>query len=113
MATILYHNPRCSTSRNALALLREKGIEPEVVEYLKTGWTPSTLERLARETGLGLRGLLRAKEDGAKALLADGASDADILKAVLAEPILIERPIVETPKGARIGRPVEKILDVL
>ena len=113
MSVVLYHNPKCSTSRNALALLRERGIEPTVVEYLKTGWDKATLERLASNTGLGLRGLLRAKEAAAKALLEANASDADILKAVLAEPALIERPIIETDKGARSGRPVERVLEVL
>jgi arsenate reductase len=113
MTVTLFHNPRCSTSRNALALLRERGVEPEVVEYLKTGWDRATLERLADRTGLGLRGLLRTKEDAAKALIARNAPDADILAAAIADPILIERPIVETPKGARIGRPVETVLEVL
>jgi arsenate reductase len=113
MTVTLFHNPRCSTSRNALALLRERGVEPEVVEYLKTGWDRTTLERLADRTGLGLRGLLRTKEDAAKALIARNAPDADILAAVIADPILIERPIVETPKGARIGRPVETVQEVL
>lgn len=113
MAVVLYHNPRCSTSRNALALLQDQGVEPEVVEYLKTGWDAATLRRLAEATGLGLRGLLRTKEDAAKALIARDASDNDILAAALADPILIERPLVETPKGARIGRPVERILEVI
>lgn len=113
MSVTLFHNPRCSTSRNALALLRERGLEPEIVEYLKTGWDAATLNRLASETGGGLRGLLRTKEEGAKALLAADASDAAILKAMIAEPILVERPIVETEKGARIGRPVERVLEVL
>lgn len=113
MTVTLFHNPRCSTSRNALALLRERGVEPEVVEYLKTGWDRTTLERLADRTGLGLRGLLRTKEDAAKALIARNAPDADLLAAAIADPILIERPIVETPKGARIGRPVETVLEVL
>jgi len=108
----LFHNPRCSTSRNALALLRERGVEPEIVDYLKTGWDAATLNRLASETG-GLRGLLRTKEEGAKALLAADASDAAILKAMIAEPILVERPIVETGKGARIGRPIERVLEIL
>jgi len=108
----LFHNPRCSTSRNALALLRERGVEPEIVEYLKTGWDAATLNRLSAETG-GLRGLLRTREEGAKALLAADASDAAILKAMIAEPILVERPIVETGKGARIGRPIERVLEVL
>lgn len=112
MTVTLFHNPRCSTSRNALALLRDNGVEPVVVEYLKTGWDRPTLERLAGQVG-GARALLRAKEDGAKALLAADASDAAILDGMIAEPILVERPIVETPKGARIGRPVERVLDVL
>jgi arsenate reductase len=113
LTTRLFHNPRCSTSRNALALLRERGVEPEVVEYLKTGWDAATLTRLAAETGGGVRGLLRTKEEGSKALLAAGADDAAILKAMIAEPILVERPIIETGKGARIGRPIERVLEVL
>lgn len=113
MAVVLFHNPKCSTSRNALALLREKGVEPTVVEYLKTGWDRATLERLAAKTGVGLSGLLRKKEADAKALLDAGADDEAILEAAIAQPILIERPIVETDKGARIGRPVETVLEVL
>jgi arsenate reductase (glutaredoxin) len=113
MAVVLFHNPKCSTSRNALALLREKGVEPTVVEYLKTGWDRATLERLAAKTGVGLSGLLRRKETDAKALLDAGADDEAILAAAIAQPILIERPIVETDKGARIGRPVETVLEVL
>ena len=113
MTVTIFHNPKCSTSRKALELLQEKGVQPVVVEYLKTGWDKATLERLASNTGLGLRGLLRAKEAAAKALLDAKAADADILKAVLAEPALIERPIIETDKGARIGRHVERVLEVL
>ncbi len=113
MAIILFHNPKCSTSRNALALLREKGVEPTVVEYLKIGWDRATLERLAAKTGVGLSGLLRRKEADAKALLDAGADDEAILAAAIAQPILIERPIVETDKGARIGRPVETVLEIL
>ena len=113
MTVTLYHNPKCSTSRKALELLQEKGVRPTVVEYLKTGWDAAVLRRLAAATGLGLRGLLRTKEEAARALIARNASDDDILAAAVADPILIERPIVETPKGARIGRPVERILDVI
>ncbi|KQP48280.1 arsenate reductase [Brevundimonas sp. Leaf280] len=113
MLVVFYHNPKCSTSRNALALLRERGVEPTVVEYLKTGWDRETLERLASRTGLGLSGLLRKKQADAKALLDAGADDEAILAATIAQPILIERPIVETDKGAVIGRPVERVLDVL
>jgi len=108
MSVVLYHNPKCSTSRNALALLREQG-----VEYMKTGWDPETLERLASKTDLELSGLLRKKEADAKALLDAGADEEAILAAAIAQPILIERPIVETAKGAVIGRPVERVLEVL
>ena len=113
MTVVIFHNPKCGTSRNALALLREQGIEPTVVEYLKTGWDRATLERLAARTGVGLAGLLRKKEAEAKALLDAGADDDTILAAVLAQPILIERPIVQTDKGSVIGRPPERVLAVL
>ena len=111
--TTLFHNPKCSTSRKALELLRERGVEPVVVEYLKTGWDEATLTRLAERSGLGLGGLLRRKEADAADLLASGADDDAILAAAIAKPVLIERPIVESDKGARIGRPVEAILDLL
>jgi len=113
MPVTLFHNPKCGTSRNALALLREKGVEPTVVEYLKTGWDRATLERLAAKTALGVAGLLRKKEAEAAALLAAGADDEAIIAAAVAQPILIERPIVESDKVAVIGRPVERVLDVL
>nr|WP_314433846.1 arsenate reductase (glutaredoxin) [uncultured Brevundimonas sp.] len=113
MSVTVFHNPKCSTSRNALALLREKGVEPTVVEYLKTGWDRVTLERLAARTGVGMAGLLRKKEADAKALLDAEADDEAIIAAAIAQPILIERPIAETAKGAVIGRPVERVLDVL
>jgi arsenate reductase len=113
MTVTLFHRPTCSTSRAALALLKEHGIEPVVIEYGKVGWDRATLERLGREIGGGVRGLLRAKEDGAKALLSSGADDETVLAAMIADPVLVERPIVETPKGARIGRPVERVLEVL
>ncbi|CAN5350758.1 arsenate reductase (glutaredoxin) [soil metagenome] len=113
MQPLLFHKPTCSTSRNALALLRARGVEPEVVDYMKVGWDHATLERLALATGSGVRGLLRAKEAAAQALLASSADDATILKAMIANPVLVERPIVETDKGARIGRPIERMLEVL
>ena len=113
MSVTVFHNPKCSTSRNAIALLREKGVEPTVVEYLKTGWDRATLERLAARTGVGMAGLLRKKEADAKTLLDAGADDEAIIAAAIAQPILIERPIVETDKGAVIGRPVERVLDLL
>lgn len=113
MTVTIFHKPTCSTSRAALALLKERGLDPVVVDYVKVGWDRATLERLGRETGGGVRGLLRGKEEGARALLASGADDEAIVKAMIADPVLVERPIVETPKGARIGRPVERVLEVL
>lgn len=111
MTTTLFHKPTCSTSRAALALLKERGIDPVVVDYMKTGWTRETLLRLAAGNGGGVSGLLRTKEEGAKTL--KGADDETLIAAMIADPVLVERPIVETPKGARVGRPLERILDIL
>lgn len=111
MTTTLFHKPTCSTSRAALALLKERGLDPVVVDYMKTGWTRETLLRPAAGNGGGVSGLLRTKEEGAKAL--KGADDEALIAAMIADPVLVERPIVETPKGARVGRPLERILDIL
>ncbi|MNQ16451.1 Arsenate reductase [compost metagenome] len=94
-------------------MLQEKGVQPTVVEYLKTGWDAATLDRLGEQTGVGLAGMLRKREAKTGELLESGASDDVIRAAMIAEPVLVERPIVQTPKGARIGRPVECILEVL
>ena len=111
----IYHNPRCSTSRKALALLRERGHEPEVVPYLETPPSASELKQIAAATGEPLRALLRTKqaEYGAQGLDDPALSDDEIAAAMVETPVLIERPIVVTRKGARLGRPVEKILEVL
>ena len=106
----VYHNPRCSTSRTALELLRGQGVEPRVVEYLKTGWDRATLERLAKGVG-GVRGLLRAKEPGAAGL--KDATDDALIDAMIADPILVERPVAESVKGVRVGRPPERVLEIL
>ena len=113
MTVTVYHNPKCSTSRKAVDLLQDKGINANVVEYLKVGWDAETLDRLAKSTGTGFAGMLRKREDEAKALLERGASDDEIRAAMIANPVLVERPIVETSKGARIGRPLEAVLEVL
>lgn len=113
MTTVLYHNPKCSTSRKAVDLLTEKGVAFEVVEYLKAGWDEATLDRLAAKTGLGIKGLLRKREARTGELIEAGASDAAIRAEMVANPVLVERPIVETDKGARIGRPLESVLEVL
>ena len=111
----LYHNPGCTTSRNALAMIRETGVEPVVVEYLKTGWTKAQLTDLLAAMGKAPRDILRVRGTPAVELgLTDpGVSDDKILLAMIAHPILVERPIVRTPKGARLGRPVDIIREVL
>lgn len=111
MKATIYHNPRCSKSREALALLNEAGAEVMVVEYLKTPPSRDELARLYAKAGISPRDGLRKAEDGAKAL--KDASDDAILDAMAADPILIERPLVETDKGVRLGRPPETIREIL
>ena len=111
MKATIYHNPRCSKSREALAILNDSGADVTVVEYLKAPPTRDELARLYARAGLSPREGLRKGEDGAKAL--KGASDDAILDAMAADPILIERPLVETEKGVRLGRPPEKVREIL
>ena len=114
-AVTIYHNPRCSTSRNALALLRERGIEPQVVEYLKTPPDRDELQLIAAATGEPLRALLRTKQPEylEQGLDDPQLSDDQLLDAMLTTPVLINRPIVVSAKGARLGRPLERVLEVL
>ena len=115
-AVSIYHNPRCSKSRETLALLKEKGVEPEVVLYLETPPDVATLKNLLKMLGMkSARELMRQKEDLYKELnLADGAlSENDLLKAMVDNPKLIERPVVVKNGQARIGRPPEAVLDIL
>jgi len=114
-AYTIYHNPSCSNSRGALALLRERGIEPTVVEYLETPPDRATLEALIAAIGLPPRELLRTKEAPYRALgLQDEQlGDAQIIEAMLAHPVLINRPIVVTPLGTRLCRPPETVLAIL
>ena len=111
----LYHNPRCSTSRHALELLRERGVEPTIVEYLKNPPSRDELRRIAQATGEPLRALLRTKQPEylEQGLDNPALTDDQLLDAMLATPVLINRPIVVTTKGARLGRPLERILEVL
>lgn len=111
MKATIYHNPRCSKSREALALLTDAGAEVTVIEYLKTPPSRAELARLYAKAGISARDGLRKAEDGAKSLK-DASEDA-ILDAMAADPILIERPLVETEKGARLGRPPELIREIL
>ena len=111
----IYHNPKCGTSRNVLALIRNAGIEPQVIEYLKTPPGRAELVALIAATGAPVRELMRAKEAVYTELgLANPAlSDNALIDALLTHPILINRPIVVTPQGARLCRPSEAVLDLL
>jgi len=109
----IFHNPACSTSRKTLAMLEEAGYAPTVVQYLKTGWTRPQLEGLLKAMGATPRDILRPKEPAAIELGLATASDDAILDAMVAHPVLVNRPIVQTPKGARLGRPMEAVLEVL
>ncbi len=116
MSTItIYHNPKCGTSRNVLALIRNAGIEPQVIEYLKTPPSRAELVALIAATGAPLRDAIRAKEAIYTELnLANPTlSDDALIDAMLAHPILINRPLVVTPLGTRLCRPSEAVLDLL
>ncbi|MFC3630499.1 arsenate reductase (glutaredoxin) [Paracoccus angustae] len=115
MDVVIYHNPDCGTSRNTLAMIRNAGIEPHVIEYLKTPPPRAMLERLIARMGITPRDLLREKATPFAELgLGDRSlSDAALLDAMVAQPILINRPIVVSPKGVRLCRPSEQVLDLL
>ena len=111
----VFHNPACGTSRNVLAMVEAAGYRPEVVEYLKTGWDAEQLRALFAEAGLTPREALRDKGSPAAelGLLEAGVSDDAILAAMAEHPILVNRPIVKTPKGAALCRPSEAVYDLL
>jgi arsenate reductase (glutaredoxin) len=115
MTVTIYHNPACGTSRNALALIRAAGIEPTIVEYLKSPPARDTMRALALATGQPLRALIREKGTPYADLgLSDpDLSDDQLLDAIEAHPILLNRPIVVTPKGAGLCRPSEAVLELL
>jgi arsenate reductase len=118
---VIYHNPRCSTSRKTLQLLRDNGIEPTVVEYLKT--PPTRAEspasgrypqaRIIQDAGIDVRTAVRKNEDVYRELELDQAGDDELLDAMVANPILIQRPFVVTAKGTRLGRPVDAVREIL
>jgi len=115
MDVIIYHNPGCGTSRNTLGLIRNAGIEPHIIEYLKTPPTRALLQQLIARMGITVRALLREKGTPFHELgLADpGLTDDQLFDAMLAHPILINRPIVVTPNGVRLCRPSEQVIDLL
>ncbi len=113
MRVRIFHNPRCSKSRAALALLRERGIEPEIVHYLETPPTKAELRRLLERAGLSPRAVVRARDARALGLDPSTLSDEEILDLLVREPRLFERPLVESEKGVVLARPPERVLEVL
>ena len=109
----IYHNPKCAKSRETLKLLQDRGIEPHIVEYLKTPPSQTELRRLLKLLGLTPRELVRRKEPEYKQAKLDAATDAEILRAMIAHPILIERPIVVAGAKAALGRPPQNVLKIL
>ena len=111
----IYHNPKCSTSRNVLALIRNTGVEPEVIHYLQTPPTRETLLALIAQMAVPVRDMMRRKEALYEELALDNPALGDdaLVDAMLAHPILMNRPIVVTPLGARLCRPPEAVLDIL
>ena len=115
MNMVIHHNPVCGTSRNVVAIVRAAGIEPTLIHYLETGWTRPQLLGLFAAAGLTPRDALRTTKSPAEALglLDPAVSHEDLLDAMLLHPVLVNRPIVCSPKGVRLCRPSESVLDLL
>ncbi len=113
MSVKIYHNPRCSKSREALQIIRDKGIEPEVVEYLQDPPDAALLARIVKELGKEPEDILRRKEANDLGIDIQGMDNMALLKTMSANPKLIERPIVQTDKGARVCRPPELVEEIL
>jgi arsenate reductase (glutaredoxin) len=111
--SVIYHNPRCSTSRKTLDLLRENGVEPEVVQYLKTPPSRAELVKMIKAAGIDVRTAVRKREALYTELGLADASDEELLDAMAENPILIERPFVVTPKGTRLARPIDAVREIL
>jgi arsenate reductase len=111
--TVIYHNPKCSTSRKTLDLLRDNGVEPTIIQYLKTPPTRTDLVQMIRDAGIDVRSAVRKRESLYAELNLADASDDQLLDAMAEHPILIERPFVVTPKGTRLARPVDRVREIL
>jgi arsenate reductase (glutaredoxin) len=111
--SVIYHNPRCSTSRKTLDLLRDNGIEPEVIQYLKTPPSRAELAQLITDAGIEVRAAVRKRESLYSELGLADASDDELLDAMAEHPILIERPFVVTAKGTRLARPIDTVREIL
>ena len=113
MTATIYHNPKCSTSRKTLDLLRDNGIEPTVVQYLKTPPTRAELAKMIKAAGIDVRSAVRKRESLYSELNLADATDDQLLDAMAEHPILIERPFVVTGKGTRLARPIDKVREIL
>src|SRR5439155_4549278 len=113
MPVTMYHNPRCNTSRKTLALLRERGVEPTIVEYLKTPYTAEQLKKLLGQLKMPASKLVRKKEAAAAAIEPSKLSEDQLIEAMVRNPIIVERPIVVSGGKAALGRPPEAVLAVL
>ena len=113
MTATIYHNPKCSTSRKTLDLLRDNGIEPTVVQYLKTPPTRAELVKMIKAAGIDARSAVRKRETLYSELNLADATDDQLLDAMAEHPILIERPFVVTGKGTRLARPIDKVREIL
>ena len=111
--SVIYHNPRCTTSRKALELLRDNGIEPDIIQYLKTPPSRAELVRLIDDAGIDVRSAVRKRESLYAELNLDDADDDALLDAMAEHPILIERPFVVTPRGTRLARPLDSVREIL
>ncbi|MBB2991031.1 arsenate reductase [Mycolicibacterium iranicum] len=110
---VVYHNPKCSTSRKTLELLRDNGVEPEIVLYLENPPSPAELKTMIADAGIDVRAAVRTRESLYSELDLASASDEELLDAMAANPILIERPFVVTDKGTRLARPLDNVREIL
>jgi arsenate reductase len=113
MRVTIYHNPKCSNSRRCLEIIREEGFEPTIIEYLKFPPSRSQLEKLVGRMGISAREIVRTKEPTYSELGLAEANDAELLKAIAGNPILLNRPIVVTDKGAKLCRPPDLVHELL
>jgi len=113
MPVTMYHNPRCNTSRRTLALLRDKGVEPTIIEYLKTPYTAAQLKKILGQLKMPAKGLVRKKEAAAAGVDPETLSEDALIEAMVRNPIIVERPIVVSGAKAALGRPPEAVLSVL
>lgn len=115
MSIVIYHNPACGTSRNTLAMIRASGEVPVVIDYLQVGWTAELLQSLAAQIGAPIRSLIRDKGTPARALglFDEGVGDETIIAAMIAHPVIVNRPIVVSDRGACLCRPSDLVFDLL